>query len=414
MRVDRSGPLAQRRVGRRSESLHGFRRATSTARIRSWRCRASTAPRSRSSAQTTLKRNGTLPWRAAEECSATCAAPSRNSSAEAPYTTSNVTCSRPSLRTTSRTPISRFTRPTTTTVSRRATPAFTARFERDLIERYESRLKLDAGAGQADAAIARDVAFDALLAVYRLVDPMLKADTGGARPGDTYDDAYFEKFFTKVQPMLEQQLSAAITATAGMIVGAWDQAGRPAVTAQRRAAAAKSPSATMTVYLCPLGARSLRALFGASREAWRRRRDRRRALPPLGARRATCGGTTLVESARHAHAPRAHRRMARRASSAGWPKRLPSSERCGRSRSADRRHRCCFRHRSANTTRARRSIARWRRRAAITAAWIIVDAPLFVASGLLCLVPGTERRGVLSRLPRRRPLAVVARRASCG
>ena len=66
-------------------------------------------------------------------------------------------------------------------------------------------------------------------ASYLLVDPILKADKEALGSGDTYDDAYFDKFFAKVQPMLEQQLSAAITATASVIVSAWDQAGRPTV-----------------------------------------------------------------------------------------------------------------------------------------------------------------------------------------
>jgi hypothetical protein len=74
---------------------------------------------------------------------------------------------------------------------------------------------------------ARDAAFDALLASYLLVDPILKADQAALGSGDTYDDAYFEKFFAAVKPVLEQQLSAAITATASVIVSAWDQAGRP-------------------------------------------------------------------------------------------------------------------------------------------------------------------------------------------
>ena len=76
---------------------------------------------------------------------------------------------------------------------------------------------------------ARDAAFEALLGSNLLVDPILKADKEALGSGDTYDDAYFDKFFGKVQPILEQQLSAAITATASVIVSAWDQAGRPSV-----------------------------------------------------------------------------------------------------------------------------------------------------------------------------------------
>jgi hypothetical protein len=103
-----------------------------------------------------------------------------------------------------------------------------ARFERDLIERFESRLTLKPAAPTA-ITNPRDAAFDILLASYQLVDPILRADTAAAAGKDTYDDDYLEKFFAKVRPILEQRLSEAITATAGIIIGAWDQAGRPAV-----------------------------------------------------------------------------------------------------------------------------------------------------------------------------------------
>ena len=103
-----------------------------------------------------------------------------------------------------------------------------ARFERDLIERFESRLTLKPAAPTA-ITNPRDAAFDILLASYQLVDPILRADTAAAAGKETYDDDYFEKFFAKVRPILEQRLSEAITATAGVIIGAWDQAGRPAV-----------------------------------------------------------------------------------------------------------------------------------------------------------------------------------------
>jgi hypothetical protein len=103
-----------------------------------------------------------------------------------------------------------------------------ARFERDLIERFESRLRLNPAAPRA-ITNPRDIAFDRLLASYKLVDPILQADTAAAAGKDVYDDDYYEKFFAKVRPILEQRLSEAITATAGIIIGAWDQAGRPAV-----------------------------------------------------------------------------------------------------------------------------------------------------------------------------------------
>jgi len=75
----------------------------------------------------------------------------------------------------------------------------------------------------------RDAAFDALLAGYLLVDPILAADTSAVAGRDAYDADYFEKFFVAVRPILEQRLAESITATAGVIIGAWEQANRPAL-----------------------------------------------------------------------------------------------------------------------------------------------------------------------------------------
>jgi len=101
-----------------------------------------------------------------------------------------------------------------------------SRFEAALFERFQSRLTIRPAA-PTPILNARDAAFDALLSSYRLVDAILEADEESKVGKDTYDDDYFEKFFTKVRPILEQRLGEAITATAGLIVGAWEQAGRP-------------------------------------------------------------------------------------------------------------------------------------------------------------------------------------------
>jgi hypothetical protein len=103
-----------------------------------------------------------------------------------------------------------------------------SRFERDLIERYASRLVLKPASSQP-VSEPRDAAFDALLASFKLVDPILKADREAAGGRDKYDDAYFESFFVNVKPILEERLSSAISMTARLIAGAWIQAGRPAV-----------------------------------------------------------------------------------------------------------------------------------------------------------------------------------------
>jgi hypothetical protein len=101
-----------------------------------------------------------------------------------------------------------------------------SRFERDLIERYESRLTVSPKPLTAVAS-ARDAAFDALLASHQQVALLLAADKEAIGTGDAYDDVYFEAFFQKVKPILEERLGAATTATASMIVGAWEQAGKP-------------------------------------------------------------------------------------------------------------------------------------------------------------------------------------------
>jgi len=106
-----------------------------------------------------------------------------------------------------------------------------ARFERDLVERFLSRLTINP-ARPSPIVHARDAAFDVLLASHLLVGPILKADAQAAAAKDVYDDDYFEKFFVQVRPVLEHRLADSITATAGVIIGAWEQAGRPALRLQ--------------------------------------------------------------------------------------------------------------------------------------------------------------------------------------
>jgi hypothetical protein len=104
-----------------------------------------------------------------------------------------------------------------------------ARFERDLIERFESRLTVQPAAS-APVTNPRDAAFDALLVSYQLVGPILAADREAIAGKDTYDDEYFERFFARVRPILERRLGDSITATAGIIAGAWLLAGKPVLT----------------------------------------------------------------------------------------------------------------------------------------------------------------------------------------
>jgi hypothetical protein len=104
-----------------------------------------------------------------------------------------------------------------------------ARFERDLIEKFQSRLNVTPAKPVA-ITNARDCAFDALLASYQAVNGIVRADTDAVKGKDEYDADYFDKFMAGVQPVLERRLADAITATAGVIIGAWEAAGKPALT----------------------------------------------------------------------------------------------------------------------------------------------------------------------------------------
>lgn len=101
-----------------------------------------------------------------------------------------------------------------------------ARFETELLVRFESRLQLTP-ARPTPMASPRDAAFDALVVSYGDVAKILAADNLAKAGKDLYDDDYFEKFFTAVRPVLEERLSAAVTATASLIITAWEQAGKP-------------------------------------------------------------------------------------------------------------------------------------------------------------------------------------------
>jgi hypothetical protein len=103
-----------------------------------------------------------------------------------------------------------------------------ARFESTMFERYRDRLTI-APTPIAPIGNPRDFAFDTLLASNRLVPPILKADLDALGTRTAYDDAYYDAFFTSNRAVLERRLNDAIAATAAMITGAWEAAGKPAL-----------------------------------------------------------------------------------------------------------------------------------------------------------------------------------------
>ena len=101
-----------------------------------------------------------------------------------------------------------------------------ARFETALFERFAPKLTVTPGRVSGIRA-PRDAAFDVLLASHQLVDQLLRADKDAIDGKESYDDEYFDRFFASVRPILEKRLADSVTATASLIVGAWEQAGKP-------------------------------------------------------------------------------------------------------------------------------------------------------------------------------------------
>jgi hypothetical protein len=103
-----------------------------------------------------------------------------------------------------------------------------SRFETALFERYRAELKLSP---QPLPAVTnpRDFIFDRLLEGNALVPVVLEHDRTAIGRRDVYDEMYFTAFLAATRPVLERRLSLAIAATAAMIAGAWEAAGRPAV-----------------------------------------------------------------------------------------------------------------------------------------------------------------------------------------
>jgi hypothetical protein len=103
-----------------------------------------------------------------------------------------------------------------------------SRFETELFLRYQTRLNVRAGA-IVPVTSARDFIIDTLIASFPGVQPILDADKAAVQGREEYDDAYFDRFFAAVQPILEKRLGESISGTASLITSAWIAAGRPAL-----------------------------------------------------------------------------------------------------------------------------------------------------------------------------------------
>ena len=106
-----------------------------------------------------------------------------------------------------------------------------SRWESELFERYRAQLRL-APPAIKPVTNPRDFMFETLLASNRLAPRVLDADRAAVAGRDFYDDAYFEALRAGAWGTLEQRVNDSITAVVSVIVGAWEQAGRPAVPAE--------------------------------------------------------------------------------------------------------------------------------------------------------------------------------------
>ena len=103
-----------------------------------------------------------------------------------------------------------------------------SRWESELFERHRGRLTI-APAAARPVTNPRDFMFDVLLASNRAAANVLESDLTAAAGREFYDDAYFDAFGKGTLPTLERRINDSITAVASMIVGAWEQAGKPAI-----------------------------------------------------------------------------------------------------------------------------------------------------------------------------------------
>jgi hypothetical protein len=103
-----------------------------------------------------------------------------------------------------------------------------SRWESELFERNRSGLKI-APAPPVGVSNPRDYMFEVLLASNRAVPNVLESDLKAAAGREFYDDGYFDAFAKGTLPTLERRLNDAITGVASVIIGAWEQAGKPAV-----------------------------------------------------------------------------------------------------------------------------------------------------------------------------------------
>ena len=105
-----------------------------------------------------------------------------------------------------------------------------ARWEEALFARYQQQLVVKPGPLKR-ISNERDFIFDTLLESSQLADDVLAADKKAIGSRNVYDDAYFETLFAETRPIWEKRINDSINGVASMITSAWEQAGKPALSA---------------------------------------------------------------------------------------------------------------------------------------------------------------------------------------
>lgn len=103
-----------------------------------------------------------------------------------------------------------------------------SRFESQLVLRYLPQLRIESRS-VAPVRDVREAVFTWLTDGYADVAAILAVDRKAVQGRDEYDEAYFEQFLAGAKPVVERQLSAAISDVAAVIAGAWEAGGKPAL-----------------------------------------------------------------------------------------------------------------------------------------------------------------------------------------
>ena len=113
-------------------------------------------------------------------------------------------------------------------------PGLHTRFEAYLFERYRDQWTI-APKPMRPIKNPRDYIFEAAVQGTQMVQAILKSDLDAIGTREEYDDVYYAAFFKANRAVVERRLNESIAASAAMIAGAWEAAGKPAVPVSRPA-----------------------------------------------------------------------------------------------------------------------------------------------------------------------------------